>query len=246
MGKPKEVAPAAVPAGRRVYAVGDIHGRRDLLEALHDRILEDAADHAGSRFVVVYLGDYVDRGMQSREVVDLLLDEPLQGFETIHLKGNHEAFLLGFLEEPADGAGWLFNGGLQTLASYGLKPSATATAGDGLPKLQAELLAALPERHLDFYAALKMWHVEGDYAFVHAGIRPGTPLESQTEQDLLWIRESFLDSRADHGKVVVHGHTITWEPEVRVNRIGIDTGAFASGVLTCLVLDGETREFLHT
>lgn len=235
-----------VPDGRRVYVVGDVHGRADLLRKLHERILEDAKTFADGRTVVVYLGDYVDRGPQSREVIDLLLDEPLTGFEAVYLKGNHEQFLLEFLADASVGPIWMFNGGDATLYSYKVGRTGPWSGDEALRRLQADFRANLPERHLEFFRSLGLSHVEGDYLFVHAGIRPGVAFEEQKEFDLLWIREEFLHSQADHGRVVVHGHTIAPDPDVRANRIGIDTGAFASGRLTCLILEGESRTFLQT
>ena len=235
-----------VPEGTRVYVVGDIHGRADLLEKLHGQILEDAKAFVSGRTVVVYLGDYVDRGLQSRAVIDLLLDAPLAGFEAVHLKGNHEQFLLEFLADASIGLDWLFNGGDATLYSYKVGRTGAWSSDEGLRRLQADFRANLPERHLQFFRSLGLSHVEGDYLFVHAGVKPGVPLEQQKEYDLLWIREEFLYAQADYGRVVVHGHTIAPGPEVKANRIGIDTGAFASGKLTCLVLEGEARTFLQT
>lgn len=241
-----EESPAAVPADTRVYAVGDIHGRADLLTALHRKIADDAATHGAGRNVVVYLGDYIDRGPDSRRVVEILLDDPLATFESVHLMGNHEAFLLGFLEDPGQGTGWLVNGGVETLASYGVEAPDDIVGAESLTDLRARAVAALPAAHLDFFESLALTHEEGDYFFVHAGIRPDIALEAQDPDDLLWIREDFLDSSADHGRTIVHGHTISWEPEFRDNRIGIDTGAFASDVLTALVLSGSARALLQS
>ncbi|MEE9249807.1 MAG: metallophosphoesterase family protein [Alphaproteobacteria bacterium] len=235
-----------VPDGTRVYVVGDVHGRADLLRQLHGQILEHAKAFAGGRKAVVYLGDYVDRGLQSREVIELLLDEPLAGFEAVYLKGNHEQFLLEFLADASIGPTWMFNGGDATLYSYKVGRTGLWSGDEALRRLQADFRANLPERHLEFVRSLDLSHVEGDYLFVHAGIRPGVPFEEQKEFDLLWIREEFLHSQADYGRVVVHGHTIVPDPEIRANRIGVDTGAFASGRLTCLVLEGESRTFLQT
>ncbi len=233
-----------VPEGSRVYAIGDIHGCTDLLRALHDAILEDAEGASPARRVAVYLGDYVDRGPDSRGALDILIETPLAGFETVHLIGNHEEFLIRFLDDPSIAPLWLMNGGGATCRSYGADPD----AGDGghrFEELQRALKAGVPETHLAFLAALRPSYVEGDYLFVHAGIRPGVPLGDQVESDLLWIREPFLSSTEDFGKVVVHGHTPTREPVVRVNRIGVDTGACYGGTLTALVLDGEDRRFLQ-
>lgn len=238
-------AEAAAPPNTRIYAIGDIHGRADLLADLHRVIRDDAAAHPERDKAVVYVGDYVDRGLQSREVVELLLGEPLQGFEAIHLKGNHEAMMLDFLDDPAVGAGWLEIGGAATLYSYGVSLDSGKPMPERLLEAQDRLRGKLPAGHVDFLRGLRLQHVAGDYLFVHAGVRPGVALERQSEDDLLWIRQDFLESSDDHGKVVVHGHSITWKPEILPNRIGIDTGAFASGTLTCAVLDGTERAFLH-
>ena len=239
--------PYRVPQGTRVYAVGDIHGRADLLATLRKKIVKDARKaprRAGiERKVVVYLGDYVDRGPDSFGVIEMLLDEPLAGFEEIYLKGNHEDYMAKFLIGDGDGLGWLFNGAENTIASYGVEPGDWMDfKPEKLRALRAELFEAIPERHRDFLDRLALRHAEGGYLFVHAGIRPEVPLAAQDDEDLMWIREDFLDSEADHQARVVHGHTISWTPEILPNRIGIDTGAFVSGVLTALVVEGaETR-----
>jgi Calcineurin-like phosphoesterase. len=241
-----ESKPAAVPRGMRIYAIGDIHGRLDLLDALTDRIIEDGQSAGSAVRYLVFLGDYVDRGPQSREVVERLAAGPPPGFGAIHLRGNHEASFQGFLDDTRVGPNWMNFGGLATLASYGVHLPSDGSSQERLADIQAQLRAAVPEHHRRFLAGLKASVGIGDYLFVHAGIRPGVPLLRQSENDLLWIREKFLNSTADHGKVVVHGHTIHPEPQIRPNRIGIDTGAFASGRLTCLVLEGTERRFLAT
>ncbi len=236
-----------VPDGTRLYAVGDIHGRDDLLDRLLQSIEQDAAAAQDVRRVLVYLGDYVDRGLGSRQVIDRLLDPPLQGFETVHLLGNHEEAFLGFLEGMPIAFDWFKYGGLETLYSYDVPIPRRASGPRDIEALRRLAVAAVPAAHVDFLRGCKLWHVEGDYAFVHAGIKPGVPLERQRPDDLLWIRDEFLTSRADHGgKVVVHGHTICERPEIRPNRVNIDTGAYASGRLTCLVLEGTDRRFLTT
>jgi serine/threonine protein phosphatase 1 len=242
---PSEPVCAHVPAGSRIYAIGDIHGRLDLLERLRMVIVEDASWHPVERKVVVYLGDYVDRGPDSRGVIDLLTREPLPGFESVFLKGNHEDRLLEFLVDPAVAPGWMAYGGDAALYSYGVRPPDTRKVKEILAARRA-FIAALPPEHLDFLRALRLVHIEGDYAFVHAGFREGVPIEFQTPEDMMWIRNEFLLSEADFGKIAVHGHTITDRPEIRSNRIGIDTGAFATGTLTCLVLEGTERRFLAT
>ncbi|MFN4088379.1 MAG: metallophosphoesterase [Alphaproteobacteria bacterium] len=236
----------AVPPGTRVYAVGDVHGRADLLTMLHAAIRADADRAGAARRVLIHLGDYVDRGLQSREVLAMLAGDPLPGFERADLIGNHDAWMLDFLEDPAVGTAWLRNGGIETLYSFGVGRAPEGASLAQLAATSARLAAALAPGHLAFLDGLKRMHAEGDYVFVHAGIRPGVPLTEQREEDLLWIREPFLSDGRDHGAVVVHGHTITDMPEIRDNRIGIDTGAFATGHLTCLVLDGTSRHFLQT
>ncbi len=246
-GVPERSAAAhSVPDDTVVYAVGDIHGCADLLDVMHGMIRHDSQIPEFARKVLIYLGDYVDRGPDSKGVVDRILEKPLEGFETYCLIGNHEDFLVDFLADPEAGPLWLSNGGLATLLSYGVDFRPDTGLGHGrLEELQQQFFDALPSSHLDFYRELQFSHVEGDYFFVHAGVRPGVPLHDQSDEDMLWIRNEFLDSSDDFGKMIVHGHTISWEPEFRGNRIGIDTGAFASGVLTGLALKGYERDILR-
>ena len=239
------MAAAHVPAGSRIYAIGDVHGCVELLRKLQLVIVGDAANRTDVRKVVVYLGDYIDRGPDSRAVIDLLIDEPLPGFESVFLRGNHEDSLLKFLDDPQVGPEWLTYGGDATLYSYGVRPP-DAARPDELLTAQKDLARSFPAAHLDFFRKMKLTHIEGDYAFVHAGFRENIPIDRQAAEDMLWIRDEFLDSQADFGKVVVHGHSIAASPVVRRNRIGIDSGAFATGVLTCLVLEGTDRTFLAT
>jgi len=237
----------AVPAETAVYAIGDIHGRSDLLAELHAGIATNAASRNVTRRVIVHLGDYVDRGPDSKGVIDRLLDAIPAGFESIALLGNHERMMLDFLEDASIGPLWLRNGGDATMLSYGV--AYDAKGGFDLQRLrglQGELRHRLPERHLAFLLGLRLLHVEGDYAFVHAGIRPGVDLEAQEEMDLLWVRGLFLRSEHDHGRMIVHGHTIVPEPEILPNRIGIDTGAWYTGRLTTLALEGSRRHLLAT
>ena len=241
------MAAATTPPGTRVYAIGDIHGRLDLLLRLQELIAADAAHSAADRRVLVYIGDYIDRGRNSAGVIDLLLDRPLPGFEIVHLLGNHEDTLLQFPDDMTVGPSWLTYGGVQTLASYFIDVSPGSWRDEReLRRLQGEIRRRVPRRHVEFMRSLPLTHVEGDYLFVHAGIRPGVPLEAQERDDLLWIRDEFLRSSEDHGKIVVHGHTISERPELLPNRIGIDTGAFHTDRLTGVVLDGTSRAFLHT
>jgi serine/threonine protein phosphatase 1 len=238
---------ARVPPGVCVYAVGDIHGRVDLLSELHRLIREDAGHLTpGTEKLVVYVGDYVDRGLESRQVVDLLLDRPLPDFTAVHLLGNHDAWLLSFLVEAQIGPTWLRYGGDATLHSYGVSVGLQRDDASIYDKLQADLRERVPRRHVDFLQSLELSYETGDYLFVHAGVRPTLPLDRQTAEDLLWIREPFLSWRRDLPKVVVHGHTVGADPIVRNNRIGIDTGACWTGCLTCLVLEEGDYRFLST
>jgi serine/threonine protein phosphatase 1 len=244
-GKPKRgedgVGRASVPPGHFVVAIGDVHGRLDLVEKLWAQI--DAASRLSSarRRTLIFVGDYVDRGRQSREVVDRLL-EGFTGFETVYLKGNHDDTLLQFLVDPTIGDAWRNFGGIETLESYGV----THASGKNWSQTRSEFAAALPRAHLEFFKNLKLHVSIGDYLFVHAGLKPRVPLDEQSETDLLWIREEFLDSAVNFGRVVVHGHTPTDVPVVRANRIGIDTGAYMTNNLTAVILEERTRKFLST
>jgi serine/threonine protein phosphatase 1 len=228
--------------GLRVYAVGDVHGRADLLKQLFSRIDDDLKQHPIGEAIHVFLGDYIDRGQDSAAVLDLLIGRA-RTHRMSCLKGNHELFLSEFLENPGVLKHWSQYGGLPTLASYGLTPTINAD-----PKEQAELSArlcnAIPKSHSQFLAGLKLSFTCGDFFFVHAGVRPGTPLSRQCEDDLLWIRNEFLLHEEPFEKIIVHGHTPVWEPDVRNNRINIDTGAYATGRLTCLRLERDKIEFV--
>jgi len=241
------------PPGRRVFAIGDIHGRPDLLKILLEKIVDTATSNEGGKNVLVFLGDYVDRGPDSKAVIDMMVSGLPDDFEIVTLIGNHEAMMLTFLNHGEPDSAWLLNGGLATLKSYGCQALETFSkaklslfAGNPINALRRCLKKSLPREHLTFLSSLKSYHVEGDYLFVHAGIRPGVSLEEQTESDLMWIRGPFINSQEDFGRLVIHGHTIRDAPEIRNNRIGIDTGAWKSGVLTCLVLDGDEQRFLTT
>lgn len=236
--------PAEIPPGLRVYAIGDVHGRADLLALLHDKIVGDACGAAQLDHRIVYLGDYVDRGPSSREVLDMLITAPPAGFTATHLMGNHEALLLQFLDDAGCGPEWLAIGGLATLFSYGVGMIGDASMERKLLAAQHEFRQRLPRAHREFLAGLPRHTSIGDYFFAHAGVRPGIPLERQSDTDLIWIRGEFLESTSFHGKIVVHGHSYKTEPELLPNRIGIDTGAYATGRLTCLVLERQSVRFL--
>jgi serine/threonine protein phosphatase 1 len=241
------VANAALPEGVRVYAIGDLHGRVDLLLRLHEMIRDDAlAVPATVRKILVYLGDYVDRGLQSRELIDTLLDRPLAGFERVYLRGNHDQHFLDFLDNPENGGSWLKYGGDATIYSYGVRIPDDLSPAKRMEYIRDQLLMVVPERHLTFLSQTDLACEIGDFLFVHAGIQPHRPLEEQRAEDLLWIRDEFLESDSDFGRIVVHGHTVSNAPEVRINRIGIDTGACYSNNLTCLVLEGSAKRFIST
>jgi len=236
------------PADTVVYAIGDIHGRLDLLDRMHRQIADDAMRRAASRRQVVYLGDYASRGPDTAGVVDRVCAWLPEGFERITLKGNHEDLLLRFLDGEIDtGRHWLDYGGLEAMSAYGVVIAEREARDDAsVIALGEDLAERIPTSHLEFFRGLQTRYRSGGYFFVHGGVRPGVPLEEQSDRDCLWIRKTFLNSDADHGAMVVHGHSISDEPELRHNRIGIDTGAYRSGILTCLVLEGEARSFLQT
>ncbi|MCR5878159.1 metallophosphoesterase family protein [Phenylobacterium sp. J367] len=231
--------------GALVYAVGDVHGCYDLMKALLADIAGDYAARAdGRRPILVFLGDYVDRGAQSPKVLEALLWlRRRPDIEVRLLRGNHEQALLDFLEAPERGGGWLAYGGAETLIAYGVEPPEHPAA---FARARDALLAAMPAAHLWLLQRLELMVTVGDYAFVHAGIRPGQPLAAQAEADLLWIRGPFLEAAGPHEKVIVHGHTwLDARPQLQDCRIGVDTGAFATGVLTAVRLDGEDRAVLQ-
>lgn len=235
------VRPPRVPEGMRVYAVGDIHGRLDLLRMLQSLMDADQAAHPGSRVQEVYLGDYVDRGPQSFEVIEALIARARER-DVVLICGNHEEYMHASVDEMEVMKPWLNSGGQTTVASYLSAWPSQATPEE----LWEAWRNAVPRHHLAFLSGLAPYYVCGDYVFVHAGIRPGIPLALQNPQDLRWIRQEFLNHREPFEKFVVHGHTPVPDVDVQANRINIDTGAYATGNLTCLVLEGETREILST
>ncbi|NGZ06136.1 MAG: serine/threonine protein phosphatase [Magnetococcales bacterium] len=236
-----------MPAHTRVYVIGDIHGRADLLRQLHDLIRADWSELPTEwRKVVVYLGDYIDRGEESKQVIDLLLDDPLPDCERIFLKGNHEAELQDFLVNPTGGHLWTQFGGMATALSYQVHVPPMISAEERMRTLRDQLLEAMPTSHQAFFSSLRFRYELGDYYFVHAGVRPGIPFNRQRPPDLLWIREPFLLHDTPMEKMVVHGHTVMESPVQAPHRIGIDTGAWYSGRLTCLILEGGDQRFLMT
>ncbi len=230
-----------ISAGRRVYAVGDVHGRADLLNKAQTMIEADARTHPDKEKIVVFLGDFIDRGPDSRGVVEALINWMPADCGLVCLRGNHEAVLLDFLAGEDVGTDWLSFGGLETILSYGLKLDRVPTTDAAFEDLRQKLAEAVPRRHLAWMGDLPLTHCEGDYLFVHAGLKPKVALEQQQERDLLWIRDEFLSYGGSFGAMVVHGHSIRYEAEVKTNRIGIDTGAYATGRLSCLVLEDQQR-----
>lgn len=234
------LAPARLPPGERVYAIGDVHGCADRLAELHAKISEDLAARPIAAATVVHLGDLVDRGPDSAGVVALLL-QPWQGPlapEVVNLMGNHEDMMLTALAvaDMRTSEQWMMNGGSEALASWGISHRTPA----------ARWWGEIPPTHLGFLRGLSLMHRAGGYVFVHAGVRPEMPLERQTRHDLLWIREPFLSWDGPLPRVIVHGHTPSNSPTVRRNRIGIDTGAVLGGKLTCVVLEADTLAFLES
>lgn len=231
--------------GYRAYVVGDVHGRLDLLDALLAQIHADLARRPARKVLLAFVGDLIDRGPSSAQVLERLRTYHVDGVRTVFLLGNHEEVLLRILGgETALIPSWLQFGGAQCLQSYGADPRQIEARDD--EKVLTILRLAIPAKHIAFLKSFVDTCRFGDYLFVHAGIRPGVPLDDQVQSDLRWIRGPFLLDETDHGCVVVHGHTISPEVEERVNRIGIDTGAYRTNVLTALVIDGAERWYLQT
>lgn len=260
----------SVPKGTAVFAVGDIHGRIDLLLEMHKRILLKAKDlPPETRKTIVYLGDYIDRGTDGAGVIDLLLSAPLPGFDAVYLLGNHDLALLSFLKGEADFlrwsqdkkerfelpthylvsqnvVNWLYDsGGLETLRSYGVDTFKDPTP-QNIAAMRVQLLRKIPTDHISFLENLKLSATKGDFFFVHAGIDPHRSLSNQRPSDMLMIREPFLNSKKVYEKVIVHGHTPYQIPAIRNNRIGIDTEAYQTGVLSGLIINGDAISVLQT
>ncbi len=249
-GPPSEGWCPSVPEGHCVYAIGDIHGEHgclmNMLEAIRDHHLQNRAED--DRMIVVFLGDYIDRGPNSRGVLETLCQlaesEASDGPDFHFLKGNHETAMLDFLTDPVGNAQWLSFGGAEALASYGVVSSVGVFDPKRCRNLRDDLEDRLPERHRAFLEHLRPMVVVGDYVFVHAGVRPGVPLDRQRESDFETIREPFLSSQRFHGKIVVHGHTPVETPMILPNRIAIDSGAYATGKLSAVALNGTSIDII--
>ncbi len=231
-----------MPKGTRIYAIGDVHGRADLLERVFARIDAHIARHPVDRAIQVLVGDYIDRGPNSREVLDRLV-ERTRSNELVLLKGNHEVCLLEFLRDPSKLQSWGPMGGLETLMSYGVTPSLNADA-QIQQKLAGEFQAVFPKAHLILLDSLRLSFSCGEFFFVHAGVRPGVPLTKQREKDLLWIRDEFLLHEGKFDKIIVHGHTPVRAVDMHPGRINIDTGAYATGQLACIIIEENEVEIL--
>ncbi|MEO0388397.1 MAG: metallophosphoesterase [Pseudomonadota bacterium] len=232
---------------RRIYALGDIHGMIAALDERLDEIQTDLAARPHAAPLLICLGDYVDRGPDSRAVIETLIEVRNAGWiETVFLLGNHDKLCLDFLSDPTPNATDIYHwldaplGGSATVASYGVHRASSRRAGAA----HASFVAAIPPSHRSFLETARLHFSVGTYLFVHAGIRPGVALANQDPDDLIWIRDPFLHSTDDHGQIVVHGHTVVGAVAVRPNRIGIDTGAVFGGTLSCLVLEDDTRALL--
>jgi len=239
--------PAGPPLeeGQRIYAIGDIHGRADLLSNLIDLIDQDSAGYEGDASIV-FLGDYIDRGFQSRQVIDTILSGRLSNYDVYCLKGNHEEAMLQFIADPEFGPRWASYGGRETLVSYGVRPPRNQTRLEDWRDVHASMVSSLPTEHEQFLMQLLPSVRIGRYGFVHAGLRPGIPFDQQDERDLYWIREEFLNDTKPLDVIVVHGHTPVDKPFWDSRRINVDTGAYISGRLTAVRLEANTVAFLST
>lgn len=244
--KPGRKGPARTPENCVVWAVGDIHGRSDLSGPLIAAIREDLAGSSATRRVLVFLGDHVDRGPDSRGVLDQVVEVAAEPSLEVHcLRGNHEDRMEAFLDDPSLGPGWCDYGGRECLMSYGVVPPAMRGDPAGWAETSQALRAALPDSHLRLLRSQGHSVAVGDYFFAHAGARPGVALDAQSPDDLMWVRQEFLDHPAPFEKVVVHGHTPAEEVVSDGRRIGVDTGAYATGILSAVRLEGEARSLLQ-
>jgi serine/threonine protein phosphatase 1 len=235
----------AAPVGQRLYAIGDIHGRSDLLDQLLDQIGADDTARGLAHTQLIFLGDLMDRGSDSRGVIERLMVLKAATPNARFLKGNHEELLIRIWDGDSKIAPMFHRvGGRDTMLSYGVTEDEYDEAD--FNALTALVSDRVPADHIDFLRDFDDWIVAGDYLFVHAGIRPGVAIDSQRPTDLRWIRGDFTDFEGDHGMMVVHGHSITEQVDQRPNRIGIDTGAFMSDALTAIGLEGSERWFLST
>ncbi|GGB97065.1 metallophosphoesterase [Novosphingobium endophyticum] len=242
LGKPQQTICPSLNPGERVYAIGDIHGRIDLFDSLIEAIEEDDASRPESRTTMILLGDLIDRGADSAAVVarakEWSRQRPLE-----FIKGNHEEMLIASMTDVEVLRGFLRYGGRETILSYGVEPRALIESD--FDELQRMMVEAIPRDDVEFLDGFRQYIRNGDYLFVHAGIRPQVPIEDQRGTDCRWIREPFLSHDGDFGAFVIHGHTIAEEPQIRRNRIGIDTGAYLYGTLTAIGIEDTNRWFIQ-
>jgi serine/threonine protein phosphatase 1 len=231
------------PDGMRIHAIGDVHGRLDLLRQMHESIAAELVAHPVEDWRIIHLGDYVDRGPDSRGVLDFLIAARERDPRHIMLAGNHDVGFLDFLAAPSAESLFARFGGVDTARSYGV--DARFAPPEALEKDWGRLLRAVPNRHQEFLRAMEFSVSFGDFYFCHAGIRPRIALDRQMPEDLIWVRDVFLNHPELHEKVIVHGHTPDAEPEVMPNRVNVDTGAFRTGVLTALVIEGGEKQILQ-
>ena len=236
------------PEGMRLYAIGDVHGRHDLLAAMHRRIESELEEAPSSDWRIIHLGDYVDRGPDSRSVIEFLIEAKRRDPRNLTLAGNHDLGMLDFLDRPNPDGLFMRFGGIETAASYGVKLSADggwfAKADEALSHGHAALVEAVPQSHVDFLRSLPFSVTFGDFFFCHAGIRPDVALERQNPQDLIWIRDVFHDHSGLYPKVIVHGHTPVPEVEVKANRVNVDTLAWHSGTLSALAVNDDDKRII--
>ncbi|MDI6028719.1 metallophosphoesterase family protein [Corticibacterium sp. UT-5YL-CI-8] len=235
-----DFASARAPEGMRLYAIGDPHGKLDLLEAMHKRIADEIARDRPTDWRVVHLGDYVDRGPDSRGVLEFLVALKQRDERFVFLTGNHDQGMLQFLATAQLDGIFVRNGGTETVRSYGV--DAVFESPEGATRTRNQLMDAIPEAHLRFLRELDYSCSFGDFFFCHAGIRPGVALDKQSRDDLIWIRGTFLDNDDLFEKVIVHGHTPQADPEILHNRVNIDTGACFTGRLTAFVAEGDVKQ----
>lgn len=232
-------------ADETFYAIGDIHGRADLIVSLVDKIEEDIAG-SDAKVRLIFLGDYCDRGLETRQVIDFLLSERVQKHRPIFIKGNHEQTLIEFLSDPATGPAWARYGGRETLVSYGVRPPRSLSFNEDWERARLEFREKLPQSHETFLLSLKPSARIGKYGFVHAGMKPGVPFDEQRERDLLWIRDEFLTSSETFDVFLVHGHTPVDQATNSNSRVNVDTGAYYSGRLTAARIAGDDISFIST
>lgn len=238
---------ARAPNGIRLYAIGDVHGRHDLLAAMHRRIESELEYKPSADWRIVHLGDYVDRGPDSKGVIDFLIAAQKRDPRNLMLAGNHDIGFLDFLDVPDPDGLFMRYGGVQTAQSYGVDLTGDASwfgKAEAVRRGHQALINAVPQAHVDFLRSLQLSLISGDFFFCHAGIRPDVPLESQSPQDLVWIRDVFHNHPGLYPKVIVHGHTPVPEAEVMPNRVNVDTLAWQSGMLSALAVDGADKRIL--